>query len=227
MNSANGLFQQAIPQQGHQSNQQPQQHALPASISQPSMPSQSSSSSSISSPISSSFSQSQVASQQSLANHHPPQHQHHLAHQNQTPVHAQYMQHGLPTHLDPAQNQLQHSSHAPHAPQAQQQLTSASTGHSYFRQPEAPYFHTPTPPAGQQDSPYGTFGQIGQQMQHQSQGSHGGFGAEYGYSDSRNVSYSAAYQQEEWLIVLLCRISMTHTQVRADSTIEPHWVMRS
>jgi hypothetical protein len=137
------------------------------------------------------------------------------------------MQHGLPTHLDPAQNQLQHS---PHAPQAQQQLTNASAGHSsYFRQPEAPYFHTPTPPAGQQDSPYGTFGQIGQQMQHQSQGSHGGFNTDYGYNDNRNVSCSTVYKckMTSSLITSFNRTFTTPTLVKPDLATVPRWATKS
>ena len=55
-----------------------------------------------------------------------------------------------------------------------------------------PYFHTPTPPvsAQTQESPYGTFGQLGNQLGHQAQGSHlGGFGGgDYGYGESQRVS---------------------------------------
>lgn len=71
--------------------------------------------------------------------------------------------------------------------QAQIQQQSVS---SYFRQPEPPYFHTPTPPvsAQGQESPYGTFGQLGNQLGHQAQGSHvGAFGGEYGYADTQRV----------------------------------------
>ena len=98
--------------------------------------------------------------------------------QHQVPTH-QYTHHGLPTHLDANQNPAQQSQHA--APQA-------SAAHSaYFRQAEAPYFHTPTPPAGQGQD-YNIFGQIGQQ-QHPSQASHlGAFASnDYGYGDNQRV----------------------------------------
>ncbi|KAJ8468465.1 hypothetical protein ONZ51_g9633 [Trametes cubensis] len=84
-------------------------------------------------------------------------------------------------------------------PQQQQQPTQAQNiggPSSYFRQPEAPYFHAPTPPVGQtQDSPYGSFGQLGQQVQHQGQGSHlGNFsGAEYGYGESQRQQQQNFY----------------------------------
>ncbi|KAI0920399.1 hypothetical protein AcW1_002154, partial [Taiwanofungus camphoratus] len=183
------LFQQAIPQQAQQQPpvqpvSQPQ-HSLPSSLSQSTISSQSSLQST---PATSSISpyshQSQALPQQSLSNHQLPQ--------NQPQIHSQqhqYVQHGLPTHLDPAQSHVQHPPSLPHASQ-QQNITSPS----YFRQPEAPYFHTPTPPAGQaQESPYGTFGQLGQQLQHQGQGSHlGSFGGgEYGYGENQRNFYDS------------------------------------
>jgi hypothetical protein len=73
----------------------------------------------------------------------------------------------------------------------QQQPLQSATHSSYFRQADgassAPYFHTPTPPAAQaQDSPYGSFGQLGGQGQHQQASHLGGFAAsDYAYSESR------------------------------------------
>ncbi|KAJ8457584.1 hypothetical protein ONZ45_g18257 [Pleurotus djamor] len=62
-----------------------------------------------------------------------------------------------------------------------------------------PFFHTPTPPAPQpQESAYGAFGQLGQQMQHQAQAqaSHlGGFGGDYGYGDNQRGFYDSYGQQ--------------------------------
>ena len=154
---------------------------VPASIpqSQPSLTSAISSlPPSVSQPIistSPAFSQ-----QQPQASIHPSlsQHQQQAAlTQHQVPTH-QYTHHGLPTHLDATQNPTQQSQHA--APQA-------SAAHSaYFRQAEAPYFHTPTPPAGQGQD-YNIFGQIGQQ--HPSQASHlGAFASnDYGYGDNQRV----------------------------------------
>ena len=183
------LFQQTLPQTQTQPQVvSPPQHSLPSSLSQSAIPTQQSALPSTT-PASASMSQfsqhSQSLPQQSLSNHQLPQSQ------SQTQLHSQqhhqYAQHGLPTHLDPAQSQAQHS---PSAPATQPQNINAAP--SYFRQPEAPYFHTPTPPAGQsQESPYGAFGQLGQQ--HQGQGSHlGGFsGNEYGYNDNQRVCQSS------------------------------------
>ena len=44
---------------------------------------------------------------------------------------------------------------------------------------------------GSQESPYGTFGQLGSQIGHQAQGSHlGGFGGgDYGYGESQRVCF--------------------------------------
>ena len=166
-------------QQMHQPNQQVQSHPIPASISQPSI--SQNTTPALSPPVVSFTPQSQAVSQPSLTNHHQPQTSHISSQQslnnNSTP--SLYNQHELPSHLNP-QTQVQSS---PHAPQPQ---PSAASYTSHFRPQEAPYFHTPTPPASQ-DSPYGAFGQLGQTLQHQSQPSHTGFGAEYGYND-RNVS---------------------------------------
>jgi len=177
------LFQQSLPQQVQQPNQQVQPHPIPASISQPSI--SQNTTPALSSPVVSFTPQSQAVSQPSLVNHHQPQTSH-IPQQslNSSSTPSLYGQHELPSHLNP-QTQVQPT---PHAPQPQ---PSAASYTSHFRQQEAPYFHTPTPPASSQDSPYGAFGQLGQTLQHQSQPSHTGFGgADYGYSD-RNVSKNA------------------------------------
>ena len=177
-------FQQSLPQQVQQPNHQVQSHPIPASISQPSISSQNTTPA-LSPPTVSFTPQSQAVSQPSLTNHHQSQTSHISPQQslnnNSTP--SLYNQHELPSHLNP-QTQVQPS---PHAPQPQPSVASYS---SHFRQQEAPYFHTPTPPASSQESPYGAFGQLGQTLQHQSQPSHTGFGADYGYND-RNVSKDA------------------------------------
>lgn len=117
--------------------------------------------------------QQQQLSPPSLSNHQQTPHQS-LQHS---------YQHGLPTHLDPAQAQHQ-------SPLPQQQVPS-----SFYRQPEAqaPYFHAGagTPPTTQaQDSTYGAFGQLGQQGPVSQLGAFGG-GADYGYGDSQQrVSFS-------------------------------------
>jgi len=174
------LFQQSLPQQVQQPSQQVQPHSIPASISQPSISSQNATPA-LSSPVVSFTPQSQAVSQPSLANHHQSQTSHipqQSLNNNSTP--SLYGQHELPSHLNP-QPQVQPT---PHAPQPQPSVASYT---SHFRQQEAPYFHTPTPPASSQENPYGAFGQLGQTLQHQSQPSHTGFGADYGYND-RNVS---------------------------------------
>ncbi|GBE87142.1 hypothetical protein SCP_1003890 [Sparassis crispa] len=197
--AAPNVFQQALPQQVQQQQHQQQQtqqptqhvaqpqHSLPPSLTQPVVPTQAQIQAQPSLPASgtstSSISQySQSLPQQSISNHQLPQSQ---AQQQHLP----YVQHGLPSHFEPAQNQA-HSPSIPHAQQQQQSLGGAS----YFRQPEAPYFHTPTPPATQaQESPYGAFGQLGQQqIQHQGQGSRlTGFGGEYGYTDTQRTFYDS------------------------------------
>lgn len=159
---------------------------VPASVSQsqPSLTStitHTSISTSVSQPITSSspaFSQQQPQASSihaSLSQHQQqaPLTQHH------GPTH-QYTHHSLPTHLDAPQNPTQQSQHV-----AQPSQPQASVAHSgYFRQAEAPYFHTPTPPAGQGQD-YNIFGQIGQQHQ----ASHLGAFAnnDYGYGDNQRV----------------------------------------
>ena len=174
------LFQQSLPQQVQQPNQQVQSYPIPASISQPSISSQNATPA-LSPPVVSFTPQSQAVSQPSLANHHQSQTSHipqQSLNSNSTP--SLYNQHELPSHLNPP-TQGQPS---PHAPQPQPSVASYT---SHFRQQEAPYFHTPTPPASSQESPYGAFGQLGQTLQHQSQQPHAGFATDYGYND-RNVS---------------------------------------
>ena len=173
-------------------SQQTQQSALPTSLTQPSLSSQTTLPSSSTASISPYSQQSQP----SLTSH--------QTQQPQSQAHHSYGQHGLPTHLDQVQSQQQQQQQQQ---SQQQQHTAPSTSQpqqpasvvqgpnlggpsSYFRQ-EAPYFHAPTPPAGQnQDSPYGAFGQLGQ---HQGQGSHlGNFaGAEYGYGESQRNFYDS------------------------------------
>ena len=201
--------QQAIPQQAQQQSQPsaPQQtthHVIPNSISQPIQPTQPQSTHiAAASPIQQ-YTQQQAATpqhQQSLVGAHLQQQQQQHQHQQTqplqqhipqlpqqvqpTPAHHSYAQHGLPTHIDPSQQQQIQSP-------AQLQPLQTSTHSSYFRQsetvPSAPYFHTSTPPAGQiQDSPYGSFGQVGVQGQHQ-QGSSAFGSADYSYADSQRVS---------------------------------------
>ncbi|KAI0717695.1 hypothetical protein C8T65DRAFT_707069 [Cerioporus squamosus] len=166
--------------------QQPQP-ALPTSLSQPALSTQTALPTSSTTASISPYSQQ---SQPSLASH--------QSQQPQSQAHHSYGQHGLPTHLDQVQSQQQQHS-APVAQQHQQQQQQPAQGQNlggpsnYFRQAEPPYFHTPTPPAGQnQDSPYGAFGQLGQ-VQHQGQGSHlGNFGAQdYGYGESQRGFYDS------------------------------------
>ena len=129
----------------------------------------------------------------------PPSHSNHQQPPHQSLQH-QYSQHGLPTHLDPAQTQHQ-------SPLPQQQVPT-----SFYRQPEAqgPYFHTGagTPPASQaQDSSYAAFGQLNQQGGPVSQlGSFGG-GADYGYSDTQQrVSHSALHSACGGSVALLLEL---------------------
>ena len=196
------LFQQNLPQQVQQPNQQVQTHPIPASISQPSISSQNPTPA-LSSPVVSFTPQSQAVSQPSLANHHQPQSSH-IPQQslNNGSAPSLYGQHELPSHLNP-QTQVQPS---PHAPQPQPSVASYT---SHFRQQEAPYFHTPTPPASSQESPYGAFGQLGQTLQHQSQPSHTGFGADYGYND-RNVRKDALANSIGELTVLPEFLRLVH-----------------
>lgn len=156
--------------------------SAPIPHSQPSLASIShaSISTSVSQPI---ISSSPAFSHQPQASIHPSLSQHQQQApltQHQVPTH-QFTHHSLPAHLD-TQNPPQQSQHA-----AQPSQPQASAAHSaYFRQAEAPYFHTPTPPAGQGQD-YNIFGQIGQQ--HPSQASHLGAFAnnDYGYGDNQRV----------------------------------------
>ncbi|KAF7759751.1 hypothetical protein Agabi119p4_11446 [Agaricus bisporus var. burnettii] len=127
--------------------------------------------------------------QQQQSHHQLPQHQHLPQQVQQSHTHHQYSHH-LPAQLESQQ----------HLPSTAQQAPTATTHSSYFRQNDTantmPYFHTPTPPAGQsQDSPYGAFGQLASQNQHQ-QGSHlAGFNsADYNY-DSQRGFYESYPQQ--------------------------------
>ncbi|KAG6867624.1 hypothetical protein C0993_000397 [Termitomyces sp. T159_Od127] len=184
-----------------QQQTQPQQspaiqppHTLPSSVSQPSqlsahvVPA-------TASPIQQFAQQSQQQTQ-----HHQPQHQqqHSLAsvHQQQLlqqqhaqqPQHTQplnqYAQHGLPTHMDPSQQPL-------HSQQQNNSHSNYFGGRGDATAASGPYFHTPTPPAGQaQDSPYGSFGQLGAQPQHQQASHLGGFGQDYNtYGDNQRGFY--------------------------------------
>ena len=177
-------------------------HSIPTSVSQPIQSTQPPSSHvAATSPL------QQFAQQQALGNNnthqqHPPQlaqhHQQQPQQHPQQPPHPQhlpqqvqqshvtqhsYAQLGLPTHIDPSQSQH---------PTPQQALQTGPHS-NYFRQTETvsnpPYFHTPTPPAPQsQDSPYGSFGQLSGQGQHQPSSHHGSFGgSDYGYSENQRV----------------------------------------
>ncbi|KAJ7222485.1 hypothetical protein GGX14DRAFT_663933 [Mycena pura] len=113
------------------------------------------------------------------------QHQH-LPQQSHTQ--HQYSQHGLPTHIDPSQ------------PQATPQHQASSAHSSYFRNEptpatSSPYFHAPTPPAGQtQDTPYGAFGQLGGQGQHQQGGHLSGFTQDYSHAADIQRGFYDTYQ---------------------------------
>ncbi|KAG6820533.1 hypothetical protein H0H93_015704 [Arthromyces matolae] len=136
--------------------------------------------------------QHQQAQQHSLGSVHqqPLLQQQHVQQPQHTPQsHSQYAQHGLPTHLDPSQQSL-HS---------QQQGGSHSNyfgGRGETSAASAPYFHTSTPPAGQaQDTPYGSFGQLSAQPQHQQASHLAGFGQDYNaYGDNQRGFYDT-YQQ--------------------------------
>jgi hypothetical protein len=176
-------------------------HSIPTSVSQPIQSTQPPSHVAATSPL------QQFAQQQALGNnnthqqHQPqiaqlhqqqPQQLHQQPHPQHLPQQVQqshatqhsYAQLGLPTHIDPSQ-QTQHP--------APQQALQSGPHSNYFRQTETvsnpPYFHTPTPPAQQsQDSPYGSFGQLSGQGQHQPSSHHGSFGgSDYGYSENQRV----------------------------------------
>ncbi|KAL4253810.1 RNA polymerase II degradation factor 1 [Abortiporus biennis] len=193
------LFQQALPQQAQQTQtpaapapsqpvNQPQPQSLPISLSQPALHTQAAPTQPPTS--TSNLSAYTSSSQQSLTSHQLAQPQSQI----QSQQHHQYIQHGLPTHLESQPAQTTQSPQV--APASQQQNVGLSGHSSYFRQPEAPYFHTPTPPVSatqSQESPYGSFGQLGNQLGHQTQGSHlSGFGAqEYGYGDNQRTFYDS------------------------------------
>ena len=209
-NSLASVFQQSAPPpistQGPVPPQTSIPHSIPTSVSQPIQSTQPSSShvAAATSPL------QQFAQQQALGNNNThQQHQSQIAqhhqqpqqlhqqppHPQQLPPQAQqshatqhsYAQLGLPTHIDPSQ-QTQHP--------APQQALQSGPHSNYFRQTETvsnpPYFHTPTPPVPQsQDSPYGSFGQLSGQGQHQPSSHHGSFGgSDYGYSENQRVKVS-------------------------------------
>ena len=184
--SLNSVFQpqQAIPQQAQQSSSTAQSstshHSLPTSVSQPAqLQTPAHSVSAISQPP-----QSTTQQHQSHATNH-----HHQQHPSAIPQQAQqthslhhYSQHGLSTHHE-----------APTHTSLHQQPQSANAHSTYFRQtdaaPASPYFHASTPPSGQTQDSYGSFGQLANQAQHQQAPHLGGFGpADYGYGDSQRVS---------------------------------------
>ncbi|KAG6808774.1 hypothetical protein H0H92_002954 [Tricholoma furcatifolium] len=185
--------------QQQQTQQQPSAiqtlHTLPSSVPQPSqqLPAHVSAAAS---PIQQFAQQSHQQAQQTQ-NHQAQQQQQHslssvhqqqlLQQQPQQPLN-QYNQHALPTHMDPSQQQL-HS----------QQQTSHSNyfgGRGDAGVASAPYFHTPTPPSGQvQDSPYGSFGQLGGQPQHQQASHLGGFSQDYNNYGDNQRSFYDTYQQ--------------------------------
>ncbi|KAF8875003.1 hypothetical protein BD779DRAFT_1678480, partial [Infundibulicybe gibba] len=165
----------------HTSPQPPiSHHAIPSSastnISQSSQPpSLSTHTAATTSPIQQYAQQQQAVSQQSLASNHQHHQQHPTPAQPATPPtatppsqsqssHHQYAQHGLPTHIDPSVQQSEAA---------------------------APYFHSPTPPAGQADSPYGSFG-LAAQGQHQQSSHLSGFGSgDYGYGETQRGFYES------------------------------------
>ncbi|KAJ6463342.1 hypothetical protein C8R45DRAFT_1080321 [Mycena sanguinolenta] len=209
---SSALFQQGLPQQASAQVPPQQQHTLPSSVSQPvvsqapkvvplaeALAQPTPISPAIQqelnqlTPQQQAYMQQHIAGgyvqpqlQQQLQQQQQQQQQHqHLPHQSHTQ--HQYAQHGLPTHIDPSQ-------------QSTPQHQPASAHSSYFRNETAsassPYFHTPTPPAGQtQDTPYGAFGQLGAQGQHQQGGHLGGFGQQdYGHAENQRGFYDT-YQQ--------------------------------
>ncbi|KAI6013180.1 hypothetical protein BKA83DRAFT_4363617 [Pisolithus microcarpus] len=109
----------------------------------------------------------------------------------QVPTQHQFSHHGFPAHLsDPA---VQQSAQTATQVQSAQQQPQQQVSTTYFRQAEAPYFHTPTPPASGQEYAVGVFGsQVGQQ--HPGQASHlGNFGSgDYGYEGARGFYESYA-----------------------------------
>ncbi|KAF7320801.1 CUE domain-containing protein [Mycena chlorophos] len=176
------LFQQGLPPQAQVST-----HTLPSSVSQP-VVSQKSGSLVEPQPVQVQEQHSQLTPQQQYMQQHMaggyvPPHLQLQQPQHQTHSH-QYSQHGLPTHIDPSQPNPQHQA-ASHSNYFRNEHTPAAS---------SPYFHAPTPPAGQpQDTPYGAFAQLGGQGQHQ-QGAHlSGFSQEYGHDSPRG--FYDTYQQ--------------------------------
>ncbi|EJD04917.1 uncharacterized protein FOMMEDRAFT_139574 [Fomitiporia mediterranea MF3/22] len=121
-----------------------------------------------------------------------PATQNHLQQQQQSSLHQ--FSH-FPSHLEQAASQ-------PSPPQApQQQQTQQSALHqgigshgSYYRQPEQNFHHAPTPPAGQaQDTQYGSFAPLSQQLGYQTQASHlSGFNSDhFGYNDGARGFYES------------------------------------
>ncbi|KAJ7058270.1 hypothetical protein C8F01DRAFT_1060523 [Mycena amicta] len=176
------LFQQGLPPQAQVSS-----HTLPSSVSQPVVSQKSAplTESLAAQPVQLQQEHSQLTPQQQYMQQHmaaggyvPPHLQLQQQQQQQQSHSHQYSQHGLPTHIDPSQ--------------PNPQLQAASAHSNYFRNEHAPaaasspYFHAPTPPAGQtQDTPYGAFGQLGGQGQHQQGGHISGFGQDYGHDNQR------------------------------------------
>ncbi|KNZ79734.1 CUE domain-containing protein [Termitomyces sp. J132] len=101
----------------------------------------------------------------------------------------------LPGHVAAAASPIQHHSTS--------SLNMQNNSHSnYFggrgeaAATAGPYFHTPTPPAGQaQDSPYGSFGQLGAQPQHQQASHLAGFGQDYNAYGENQRGFYDTYQQ--------------------------------
>ncbi|KAJ7058295.1 hypothetical protein C8F01DRAFT_1305832 [Mycena amicta] len=166
------LFQQGLPLQAQVSS-----HTLPSSVSQP-VVSQNSAplmESLAAQPVQMQQEHSQLTPQQQYMQQHmtaggyvPPHLQLQQQQQQQQSHSHQYSQHGLPTHIDPSQ------------PNPQLQAAPAAASSPYF------HWHAPTPPAGQtQDTPYGAFGQLGGQGQHQQGGHISGFGQDYAHDNQR------------------------------------------
>lgn len=209
MSSSQPLFQQNFPPQQLPAQPSPllslQNAQAASSLLSAQTPSQSSVSSQTTSTATStpltSFSSQQTtpATQSSIS----PYQQHATSH-TQTQPHASQTssQSALPSqsHLHQQfqqypSSQLETSTNAQSPPTQQQQSSVHQSlgGHSsYFRQPgQQDFFIAPTPPAGQaQESPYGSFAPLTQQLSHQAQGSHlGGFSSDhFGYNDNQRVN---------------------------------------
>lgn len=162
-----------------------------------------------------SYSHQTAAAPSSLPSHQLPQQQAQLQggqlQGSALSQHHQYVQHGLPTHLDPAQ--AQPAAQSAQVPQAPQQTLGAHS--SYFRQQD-PYFHTPTPPVSasqSQEGPYGSFGQLSGQLTNQS--SHlAGFG-DYGYGqETQRVGRYLLLNSNTANVSHCSRTSTTRTTLR-------------